>query len=565
MAVIDCICISEGRKKINRCFGFTDQGGEIANHINMMDLGGFDFLEEMGAEDSGNVEIVGKTYGYQWIYLPDLGSCLVLSREVFLKKLYERFMDSMDEGVQIYDKSGFTLYINSMSEEIEGISKEEFLNKHLLDLYAFDEEQRSESTILSTLRHKEPILNRCDNYVTGKGKSLTTINTAKPLFIGGEIEGAALFENDFKTLNRKYDLSYHLKRYVDKAESNNPFNLYDFSDIVYRSKKMDRMINLAKKVSFNNANILICGDTGTGKELIAQAIHTYGDRKSSPQKPFVSVNCSAVPGNLAESLFFGAVKGSYTGSIGSRGYFEQANGGTLFLDEVNSMSLDLQKKLLRVLQEKVYRKVGSEKYEKCNIRVIATTNEPLENLIGKGLMRKDFYYRISTVVLEIPSLAGRMEDLGILVDRFIDRYNNVYGMKVVGMDKKAIDVLRTYKWPGNVRELQHVVEYCFNIASKDTIMFKRDDLPEYLLRTFKNFISQLQEGDNEDSDDFLEPELMEMVSMEDSDDLQSVMEKYEKSIILKVLEEYGGNVTKTAERLNIRRQSLQYRMKKYNI
>ena len=561
MAAIDCICISEGRIKLNRCFGFTDEGGEIANHINMMEKGGLDFLENMDSEDSGNVEIVGKTYGYQWIYLPDLGSCLVLSREVFLKKLYEKFMDSMDEGVQIYDKSGFTLYINSMSEVIEGISREEFLNKHLLDLYAFDENQRSESTILSTLRHKEPILNRCDKYVTGKGKTLTTVNTAKPLFMGGEIEGAALFENDFKTLNRKHDLSYHLKRYIDKAESENPFNLYNFSDIVYKSRKMDRMINLAKKVAFNKANILVCGDTGTGKELIAQAIHTYGDRKSSPQKPFVSVNCSAVPENLAESLFFGTVKGSFTGSVDSRGYFEQANGGTIFLDEVNSMSLDLQKKLLRALQEKVYRKVGSEKYEKCNIRIIASTNEPLENLIGKGFMRKDFYFRISTVVLEVPSLVDRLEDLDILVERFIDKYNNVYGMKVSGMSKTALDVLRSYEWPGNVRELQHVVEYCFNIASKDAGLFNREHLPEYLLRTFRDILLQFEDIDNEVN----EAAVLETASLEDKDDLQSAMEKYEKSIILNVLEEYGVNVTKTAERLNIRRQSLQYRMKKYGI
>ncbi|SHI48972.1 arginine utilization regulatory protein [Dethiosulfatibacter aminovorans DSM 17477] len=561
MAVIDCICMSEGRTKLIRCFGFTEEGGEIINHIDIVEKGGLDFLENMGATDSGNVEIVGKTYGYQWIYLPDLGSCLVLSREAFMKKLYEEFMDSMDEGVQIYDKSGFTLYINRMSEEIEGISRDEFLNKHLLDLYAFDENQRSESTILSTLRHKEPILNRCDKYVTGKGKTLTTINTAKPLFMGGEIEGAALFENDFKTLNRKYDLSYHLKRYIDKAESNNPFNLYSFSDIVYKSRKMDRMINLAKKVAFNKANILICGDTGTGKELIAQAIHTYGDRKSSPQKPFVSVNCSAVPENLAESLFFGTVKGSFTGSIDSRGYFEQANGGTLFLDEVNSMSLDLQKKLLRALQEKVFRKVGSEKYEKCNIRIIASTNEPLEDLIGKGLMRKDFYFRISTVVLEVPSLSERMDDLDILVDRFIDKYNSIYGLKAKGMSNKALDVLRVYEWPGNVRELQHVVEYCFNIASKDVVLFDREHLPEYLLRTFKKFVLQPEEGEDEAT----EGEDMGFVSMEEDDDLQSAMEKYEKSIIMKILEEYGGNVTKTAERLNIRRQSLQYRMKKYNI
>lgn len=563
MAVIDCICISEGRRKLNRCFGFTDEGGEIANHIDMMEKGGLDFLENMGPEDSGNLEIVGKTYGYQWIYLPDLGSCLLLSREVFLKKLYEKFMDSMDEGVQIYDKSGFTLYINRMSEEIEGISREEFINKHLLDLYSFDENQRNESTILSTLRHKEPILNRCDKYITIKGKSLTTINTAKPLLISGEIEGAALFENDFKTLNRKYDLSYHLKRYIDKAESNNPFNLYSFSDIVYKSKKMDRMIKLAKKVAFNKANILVCGDTGTGKELIAQAIHTYGDRKSSPQKPFVSVNCSAVPENLAESLFFGAVKGSYTGSVGSRGYFEQANGGTLFLDEVNSMSLDLQKKLLRVLQEKVYRKVGSEKYEKCNIRIIASTNEPLEDLIGKGLMRKDFYYRISTVVIEVPKLVDRIEDLSVLVDSFVHKYNNVYGMKVAAMSKNALDVLKKYEWPGNVRELQHVVEYCFNIASKDAVLFSREHLPEYLLRTFRDFVPQLEERDIEDDEN--ENTALEMVSIEENDDLQTVMEKYEKSIIIKVLQEYGGNVTKTAERLNIRRQSLQYRMKKYEI
>lgn len=250
-----------------------------------------------------------------------------------------------------------------------------------------------------------------------------------------------------------------------------------------------------------------------------------------------------------------------TGSVDSRGYFEQANGGTLFLDEVNSMSLDLQKKLLRALQEKVYRKVGSEKYEKCSIRIIASTNEPLEKLIGNGLMRKDFYFRISTVVLEVPRLFDRIEDLGILVERFIDKYNNVYGMKIKEMNTSALKVLKGYEWPGNVRELQHVVEYCFNMAAKNDMEFSMEHLPEYLKRTFGDFEVQSDKGEGSS----VEPGTAAIVSLEDDDDLQSIMEKYEKSVIMKTLEKYGGNVTKTAERLNIRRQSLQYRMKKYNI
>jgi arginine utilization regulatory protein len=563
MAVIDCMCKVDEKYRLLECKSFSEIGDEIFSHLSRFKGQKLEFIKDMKEDESGYADIVGKTYAWQQFDLPfeDNNIHIVLSRGIFMKKLYEKFMDSMDEGVQIYDRNGFTLYINSMSEEIEGIKKEDFLNKHLLDLYAFDEDQRNESTIMSTLRHKEAILNRCDKYVTKNGKTLTTVNTAKPLFIESEIEGAALFENDFKTLNRKFDTSYHLKKYIDKSESRNPFDLYSFADIVYRSGKMDRMINLAKKVAFNNANILVCGDTGTGKELIAQAIHTYGDRKSSPQKPFISVNCSAVPENLAESLFFGTVKGSFTGSTDSRGFFEQANGGTLFLDEVNSMSLDLQKKLLRVLQEKVYRKVGSEKYEKCTVRIIASNNEPLEELISKGLMRKDFYYRISTVVIEVPKLVDRIEDLDILVDRFIKKYNLVYNMKIQRLDNNAMAVMKGYEWPGNVRELQHVIEYCFNMAAKNTKEISLDDLPEYINRKFKDIILE----PTKEIDKGKGIEVPVDLAMEEDEDLQSVMEKYEKFVIEKILMEFGGNVTKTAERLGIRRQSLQYRMKKYNV
>jgi DNA-binding NtrC family response regulator len=251
-----------------------------------------------------------------------------------------------------------------------------------------------------------------------------------------------------------------------------------FDNIVGLSPRMDEVYNLLRKVADTDSTILIQGESGTGKELVARALHFNSNRQ---HLPFVAINCSALPENLLESELFGHKKGAFTGAVSDKvGLFEEAEGGTIFLDEVNSMAQPLQTKLLRVLQERQIRRVGETKSMPINVRVLAATNEPLQDKIKVGGFREDLYYRLAVIPIEMPALRERPEDVPLLVSHFLQKNAAQTGTEPKKIDQKALDLLATYRWPGNVRELENAIERACALCEEG--MIRPADLPPQVVR-----------------------------------------------------------------------------------
>lgn len=474
---------------------------------------------------------------------------LFLSSDSLLRQIYEETLNKVSEGIQVFDRNGYFVYGNPASEKLEEYSQSEFKGKHLLDLYNLSEDF---STTLSVIRTGKPVLNRCDRFKSKSNKELVTINSGYPLIMNDAVYGVATFESDLSVINNIRNRSFNLEAFIRDDQPVIEKEHYHFNDIVHRSESIAQLIKFAKKIALTNANILIVGETGTGKELFAQSIHAYSPRNT---KPFIDVNCSAVPSNLIESLFFGTEKGAFTGSMTKKGFLEMADGGTLFLDEINSMSLDMQAKLLRVLQEKRFRRVGGSQYRKCDIRVIAASNEDLLELVKRNIIRKDFYYRISALSIQIPPLKERKEDIPELAQHFLDQLCQEYGRSKMRISERVLGRFISYEWPGNVRELHHVLEYCLNHASNVALNVGDENLPKYLKT-------------DENVHHYKEIEVSSLVHIHEeshSDPLNEQLRAFEKEVLLKTLKSNAWNITKAAKSLGLSRQSLQYRIKRLGI
>lgn len=314
----------------------------------------------------------------------------------------------------------------------------------------------------------------------------------------------------------------------------------NFSNIVGKGDKMQELFRTIKKVAPVKSNVLLLGESGTGKELVAKAIHCNSDRK---KEPFVAVNCGAIPENLIESELFGHVKGAFTDAVVARkGLFEEADGGTLFLDEIGELPLALQVKLLRVLQESEVKRVGGSTTIKVDVRVVAATTKNLAVEAKEGRFRDDLYYRLNVLVLTLPPLRERMEDLPILADHFIKCGREKLGVDVNGIDHDALKVLSAYPWPGNVRELENAIERAMVMA--DGEMLTESDLPPEVGKSLQECAIKLPEGD---------------LSIKKNGRM------LEKILIKKALEKTGGNRTHAAKFLEISHRALIYKIKEYNL
>lgn len=475
------------------------------------------------------------------------GHVLYLSRSGVLLDLFEQALDRVTEGIQIYDRNGFFIYGNKASEALEQYDNDAFRGRHILDLYELKEDF---STILTVLRTKKTVLNRCDRFQVKQGKSLTTINSGYPLDNKGTLRGAVVFESDLSVLEQVRKRLSHLEHYAANQRPAQAKTLFSFEDIVHQSEIMKEIIHFSKKTAFTDSNILISGETGTGKELIAQSIHAFSPRHN---KPFIDVNCSAVPSNLIESLFFGTEKGAFTGSVSMKGYFELADGGTLFLDEVNSIPIDVQAKLLRALQDKRVQRVGGTKHHQCDVRIISATNEDLSALMQQNKIRRDFYYRLATVKIELPGLDQRSEDIPLLAAFFLTHFSEKYRTHPMAFTDEALKILCSSPWPGNVRELQHAVEFAFNRAPDNALHIDASDLPEYL----KSGGGSSHRKDSQPSIPSGDTAAVGPLSLQ--------MNAFEKQLIQRAVAFHDGNITNAANTLGMSRQNLQYHIKKHGL
>ncbi len=318
---------------------------------------------------------------------------------------------------------------------------------------------------------------------------------------------------------------------------------FSFTNIIGVSPKMQQVFERINRVCTTDATVLIQGESGTGKELIMNAIHYHSHRKD---QPLITVNCGAVPFNLLESEFFGHEKGAFTDAKERKiGKFEQAKGGTIFLDEIGELPPDAQVKLLRVLDERKLTRIGGNQTIPLNVRVIAATNKDLQEQIKKGSFRLDLYYRLNIVTINVPPLRERKEDIPLLVEHFIDKYNKRLAMNVKSVSKSAMNYLQNYPWPGNVRDLENAIQSAMILVKGDTV--RVEDLP-LRLRGYPEISDEIMT-----SEKGLEAQVLELTN------------KIEKELIAKALEKCNQNRTNTSEILKISRKTLFNKMKQYGL
>lgn len=313
---------------------------------------------------------------------------------------------------------------------------------------------------------------------------------------------------------------------------NNVWGEIPLESIIGESEAMKSVKRKIVKIANSTSSVLITGESGTGKEVIARAIHSESNRRD---KPFIAINCAAIPEQLLESELFGYAKGAFSGASNSGrvGKFELANGGVIFLDEIGDMPLALQVKLLRVLQERKFSKIGSNKMINLDIRVISATNKNIKEMIKEKTFREDLYYRINVIPIELPSLSERKEDIEPLVLNFIDKYCNNYNLPNISIDKKVIEKLKSYPWEGNIRELQNAVEFMINLVGEDNLI-TTDILPEYIVEYYNS--KKVDPLKNIMEDDFI------------------TLEELEKKYINFALSKYGRDTkgkSKAAKKLGI--------------
>lgn len=325
---------------------------------------------------------------------------------------------------------------------------------------------------------------------------------------------------------------------------------YDLRNLIGNSPAWLHVLAAIPKISRSEVNtVLITGETGTGKELVARAIHHNSDRA---EKPFIDINCSAIPAHLLESELFGYQKGAFTDATRSKaGLIEEANGGTFFLDEIADLDVTLQGKLLRILEERVLRRIGSTQNIPVDLRVIAATNQNLKHLMGEGKFREDLYYRLNIVNLELPPLRERREDIILLAQHFISEFSRAFRRNIQGLDPEVEEIFRRYQWKGNVRELKNFIERI--VLLEDCDIIRKENLPPELYS-----IPAATPMDNFG--------LAARVEVQDSGlSMDGMLADIERQIITKALDNSGGNKTKAAKLLGLKRLALYHRIRKLNL
>jgi len=496
--------------------------------------------------ECGEAVLDGIIFIYEKVPLSEILALWVFARKGKRETLLEQSLELVSDGVQIYDQEGYLLFCNQNSRRISTIPDSmDIIGKHMLDIWTVDE---SKSAVLSCLQKRSPVRNRVDTFASISEGDVTTVNTAYPLFYQNELEGALLFERDktaIQTRKKEVEsilntLDEYTKQYPDRH-----LDGYTFDQIIGISKVFRDAVDLAKKFAVLDCNILLVGETGTGKEMFAQSIHRASRRK---YKQFVAINCAAMPETLIESTLFGTMKGAFTGSESRPGLFEEANGGTLFLDELNSMSLSMQSKILRVIQEGTFRRIGSGKDLHTDIRIISSCNEDPFAAVEQGKLRRDLFYRLSVVQIIIPPLRERIDDLTPLIDHYICTKRQYFAKVISCVSVDVLELFQRYNWPGNVRELYHVLDYAMNVMEEGQISL--DCLPSYLTK-------QPQSA----ADNTTSPPDQDIYHSK----LEHLIGDYESQILRQVLEYYGNNISQAAKSLGICRQTLSYRLHKYGI
>lgn len=459
------------------------------------------------------------------------------SMEEITKEILSAILNGIDEAIHVVDTNGITIFYNDVAARHDGLNAEEVLGRPLLNI--FPSLNKSSSTLLKVMETKMPLYNQTQTFVNVHGKRIETVNTTLPIFINGNMIGAVEIAKDYSRIKqlseRLVDIQQGYKKITAKTRREQ--TKFTFADLLTKNPAFLKIKQEAIKLSKSDSPILVYGESGTGKELFVQGVHRASRRSDAP---FVAQNCAAIPESLLESILFGTAKGSYTGAVERPGLLELADGGTLFLDELHTMAIELQAKLLRVLEDGMVRRVGSTKSFGVNVRIITAMNLHPHQAIKEGRLRSDLFYRLSVLGFELIPLRERPDDTLYLAEHFITLFNRKLGKQIAGFDKTVENLFLSYSWPGNVRELKHTVEYMMNICEGATLT--ENELP-LMLRGERGVKQQARI---------------------DSLSLRENLSRFESELIERALAASNGNIKKAAALLEIPRQTLQYKIKKVN-
>ncbi len=551
--------VSEIIKSNKKTLIVTDEFGNMSGVISMTDI------HNLGLLNSGNENIKIKDIMKKKIISVEKGTLLDECRDLMIKEnigilpvledgkvagilrqehirdyLYMQLEDygitlkyiigQIKEGICAVNDEGIVILWNNFMEQRYDIKSEDIVGKHISNFL--------EDTVCEMVLRRR--IGISDVYSTHKKQDMYGLVHANPIFFGGEFVGVVCTELD---ITEARNLSFELEKTNEKLKyfQDEVKNLSSgiFEKILGKSDKIEKAKAIAKQVAKTSSSIFIWGESGTGKEVFSRAIHEQSGRKGA----FVPVNCSAIPAELFESEFFGYESGAFTGANkkGKSGIFELAKDGTVFLDEIADLPLNMQAKLLRVLQEKEVRRVGGEKTIKINPRIISATNKDLEKMVKEEKFREDLYYRLNVVEIQIPPLRERKEDIGILLHYFLDEMCRENARPPLTLSKEAYKILENYRWKGNIRELKNTVENM--VVLSDSSIIEKDAIPNYIVESSKSDIEE----------------------EEYPLDLTAATEKLEIKNIKKALEMSNGNKAKAAKILNIPRTTLYYKLDLYGI
>lgn len=443
------------------------------------------------------------------------------------------------DGVMIVNADAKVEYFITYRPDVNLLKEQNLIGRYLLDIYPSLTEENS--SIIRVLRTGKPIFNEYQVLSTYDGQNLRAVNTTLPIKEGDTIVGVVDVSRYIDSDIERQDIVLQIK------EADDVKTMYTIDDIVTSSMQMEIIKERIGMIADTDSSVLIYGETGTGKELVAQSIHTSSKRKN---RRFVSQNCASIPENLLESILFGTVKGSYTGAENRPGLFEMAAGGTLFLDEINSMECSVQAKLLKAIEEKQITRVGGLSPIPIDVKIISAINQQPMECIRTGKLREDLFYRLSVVQLSLPPLRERLNDLFFLVSHFISIYNEKMHRKILGIDEEVEQLFRRYPWPGNVRELKNIIEGAFNVTNAAFIQLK--DLPEYMFTAARREPDYMTSG--KPAVDLNNPDFS----------IDKALADFEVSLIEKALAQ-TGTMSDAAKKLKISKQALNYKMNKYDI
>jgi PAS domain S-box-containing protein len=413
---------------------------------------------------------------------------------IFLKTI----LDSITEGVFTVNEDWIITSFNRAAEKITGFPREKAIGKKCFEIFQADICQ-SACALGRTLKNGKPLLDLPVNILNGQGRTVPiSISTAVLKNHRGQVIGGVETFRDLSVLEA-------LRKELTRQ--------YSLGDIIGKSAPLQKIFGLLPDIARSDSSVLIQGPSGSGKELLAQALHQISPRRD---KPFVAINCSALPETLLESELFGYVRGAFTDAKKDKpGKFSQADSGTLLFDEIGDMPLSLQAKLLRVLQEKTYEPLGSNRPRDLKARLVSATNKDLKQLIETGRFREDLYYRLKVIQINLPTLRERREDIPLLIDHFIRKFNRHQGKKIERVSAEVLEILMHYEYPGHIRELENIIEHAF-VLCRGTVIQKNHLPPEVLL---------LPEGENSAPLPFSEKTLKE----KEWADIQRALRKYEGS------------------------------------